>query len=294
MQRFHVLPLLTCLGLVTLSGCSLSRSEPPPAAEQATGSGAPAPAASAAPADASPNAPLATSRKVIRAAELGIEVASPSATESSVSSLVERLGGYVASSERQVVTEAGARADARVKLSLRVPSARLDEALREIKRLGRGDETEKLSSSDVTDEYIDLAARIDNERQLERQLAGLLTQTANVESALKVHQELANVRTEIDRLEGHKRFLETETAFSKIELTLSALRPLVAATPTGFGVELRRAAADGIDVASGIVTLAIRALGVLLPIAVMLGLPTTTLALWLARRRRRRLSTAAA
>lgn len=287
MKKLYALQIVM-LSWLGLFGCSLSRSEPAPTSEQASGSGAPIAAASAAAAaDVAPTASLATSRKVIRAAELSIEVASPSGAEAAVSSLVERLGGYVASSERQVVADAGARADARVQLSLRVPSARLDEALRELKRLGKGAETEKLSSSDVTDEYIDLSARIDNERQLEKQLAGLMTQTANVEAALKVHQELANVRTEIDRLLGRKRFLENETSYGKIDLTLNALRPLVAATPSGFGVELRRAAADGIDVASGIVTLAIRALGVLLPIALMLGLPAAGLGLWLARRRRR-------
>jgi len=142
-----------------------------------------------------------TSRKVIRNAELSIEVQSPGAAESKVSSLVERLGGFIATSDRQVTADEGQRAEARVSLSLRVPAERMDEALRGIKALGQGAETEKIGSEDVTDEYIDVDARITNQHRLETQLAGILAQATNVDGALKVHQELTTVRTE-DRSSG--------------------------------------------------------------------------------------------
>jgi len=276
--------VLTALGL---AGCSRASEEAPSAAALVAAKGAgeaPAPVA----ADGAKAASLPkTSRKVIRNAELAIEVASPAAAESRVSSLVESLGGYIASSERQVVADEGERSQARVTLSLRVPAARLDEALREIKRLGGGAETEKIGSEDVTDEYIDVDARITNQRRLEQQLAGILAQANTVDSALKVHHELTDVRTEIDRLEGRKRFLETETSLAKISLSLAPLRPIVAATPSGFGVDVRRAATDAVSLAAGIVTLGIRAAGVLVPIAVISGLPTAGLVLWLRRRQRK-------
>ncbi|MES1184170.1 MAG: DUF4349 domain-containing protein [Myxococcales bacterium] len=275
---------MTALGL---AGCSRAREEAPAPAALAVAKGAgeaPAPVA----ADAAKAASLPkTSRKVIRNAELTIEVASPAAAESKVSSLVEGLGGYIASSERQVVADEGERSQARVTLSLRVPAARMDEALREIKRLGGGAETEKIGSEDVTDEYIDVDARITNQRRLEQQLAGILAQANTVDSALKVHHELTDVRTEIDRLEGRKRFLDNETSLAKISLSLTPLRPIVAATPDGFGVDVRRAATDAVSLAAGIVTLGIRAAGVLLPIAVIFGLPTAGLVLWLRRRQRK-------
>jgi hypothetical protein len=276
---------------LAVSGCSLARESAPvgaamePAAKG--GGSAPGAAADATKAGSMPK----TSRKVIRNAELAIEVASPAAAESKVSSLVERVGGYVASSEREHSAGEGQRAEARVNLSLRVPAERMEEVLREIKRLGAGAETEKIGSEDVTDEYIDVDARVTNQRHLEQQLVGLLAQANNVEGALKVHQELTQVRTEIDRLEGRKRFLETETALAKITLSLTPLRPVVAATSNQFAVSLRRAASDSVSVASAVVIFTIRAIGVLLPLAVMLGLPVLGVALWL-RRRQRKLLTA--
>jgi hypothetical protein len=228
-----------------------------------------------------------TARKVIRSAELSIEVASPAATETTVTSLVERLGGYVASSERDGGADEGQTTETRVRLSLRVPADKLGEALRGIKRLGSGAESEKIGSEDVTDEFIDVEARIKNQRALEEQLAKLLGQASSVESALKVHQELVGVRTEIDRLEGRKRFLETESALAKLSVSLSALRPVVAVTPSGFGVTVRRAAADSVDVSVAVITFAIRAVGVLLPLTLMLGLPTLGLVWWLKRRQKK-------
>ena len=127
--------LVLLLGL-GLGGCAVAR-EAPAAAEQAVAKGggdAPAPLAPTPPGDASKAASMPkTSRKVIRNAELAIEVASPAAAESDVSRLVEGMGGYLASSERQATADEGERSQARVTLSLRVPAARLDEALREIK-----------------------------------------------------------------------------------------------------------------------------------------------------------------
>jgi hypothetical protein len=95
------------------------------------------------------------------------------------------------------------------------------------------------------------------------------------------------VRTEIDRLEGRKRFLDNETSLGKISLSLTPLRPIVAATPSGFGVDVRHAATDAAELTAGIVTLGIRAAGVLVPISVLLGLPGVMFVLWLRRRQRK-------
>jgi hypothetical protein len=270
---------------IGLWGCA-KREAPSAASEQAKAGTPASPAAAAAAAFAAGDKAGPTQRKVIRSAELAIEVHSPAAAQSKVSSLVERLGGYIASSERSASADEGEKQTVRVQLVLRVPAERLNEALREIKRLGVGAETERIGSEDVTDEYIDVSARVANQRQLEQQLVTLLSQTQNVEAALKVHHELTNVRTEIDRLEGRKRFLETESALAKIRLTITPIRPVMTASGDEFGVSVRRAASDAVAIAAGVVTFGIRAAGVLLPLALLFGLPVLAVS-WLRRRRPR-------
>jgi hypothetical protein len=270
------------LGGVSLGGCALAAKEAPTAGQP----GAPSAPALAAP-DASQNKLPSTARKVIRNATLSIEVDSPATVETKVSTIVERLGGYVASSARDAQADEGERKAGQVELSLRVPSARLEEALREIKRFGKGAESEQIGSEDVTDEYIDLGARISNQRRLEEQLAKILTQASDVDGAMKVHRELTSVRTEIDRLEGRKQFLESESAMAKIALSLRPFRPTVGVSVAEIGVSARRASADAVSVAAGIVTFGIRAVGIVLPLSLMFGLPGLALFMWLRRRQRR-------
>jgi hypothetical protein len=270
-----------------LGGCALARDSAPEARAMGVGADPKAPPA----ADKNDAKLPSTARKVIRNAELAIEVQSPAAAESKVSALVEKLGGYIASSTREVVAAEGEKKWTTVSLSLRVPAEHLDETLRELKRLGAGAETEKIGSEDVTDEYIDVGARVTNQRHLEQQLVTILAQASKVEEALKVHQELSAVRTEIDRLEGRKRFLESESAMAKIALSLAPLRPVVGFSSAEIGVNVRKAATDSVSVAGGIITFAIRATGVLAPLAVLFGLPLLG-ALWLLRRRQRKLALA--
>jgi VIT1/CCC1 family predicted Fe2+/Mn2+ transporter len=90
--------------------------------------------------------------------------------------------------------------------------------------------------------------------------------------------------------------LETESDLAKISLSLAPLRQVVAAaaSPSGLGVTVRRAMADAVDVSNALVTFAIRAIGVMLPVAVMFGLPLAGLVWWLKRRQRRLVATLAA
>jgi len=219
-----------------------------------------------------------------------MQVTSPAAAEVKVSALVERLGGYIASSEHQDLDGSEPRAS----LSLRVPVQRLDEALRELKRLSVGRQNEKLGSEDVTDEYIDVGARITNQIALEKQLTALLAQAGNVDQAIRVHHELTSVRTEIDRLQGRQRFLETETAMAKVALTLLPQPKVLAVAPVTFGGRLKAALSESVDTAQTIVVegvlFVVHAAGVMLPLFLLLGTPALLLAWWLRRRQRRLLS----
>jgi hypothetical protein len=285
-NRIHFIVLALALGF---AACSRAEAPLESASAPAQAPGGPAKAETAshpAKADGVPT----SARKVIRSAELSMQVTSPAAAEVKVSELVERLGGYIASSEHLDLDDSEPRAS----LSLRVPAARLDEALRELKRLSVGRQNEKLGSEDVTDDYIDVGARITNQVALEKQLTALLAQAGNVDQAIKVHHELTAVRTEIDRLQGRQRFLESETAMAKVALTLLPEPKVLAVAPVTFWERLKATASDSVDTAGKVVTsailFAVQAAGVLLPLLLLLGTPAILLAWWLRRRQRRLLS----
>jgi hypothetical protein len=227
-----------------------------PASVAATGSGA-------------TGAPLVGSRRVVRTAELSLEVPSPATAATSVAALVERYGGYLESSARRTTGRAGVQHEAPARLTLRTPAGTLSALLGELKRLGAGTETEVTNVEDVTAESIDLEARVSNQRHLEAQLVTLLASARTLEEALKAHQELARVRTEIDQVEGQMRLLSSQVALAKVTLTLTPLEPLFASSLSSFGNSLRDAARDALDLAAGIIAGSIRLLGFLVPLLLL-------------------------
>ncbi len=76
----------------------------------------------------------------------------------------------------------------------------------------------------MTEEYIDLEARIRTQQALEAQFLEIMKGAKEVSDALQVQRELANVRTEIERVEGRRRFLESQTSLSTIKVTLEPAR----------------------------------------------------------------------
>jgi hypothetical protein len=270
------------LALFLVGGCSLEKDAPSAGAPAAV-----APAAQA-PADKAP-APLSKAsarpeitRKVVYKAELSLEVRSPGDAQAKITALAEREGGFVANAARE--DSEGRPSD--VTLVLKVPAERFSAVLGEIRRLGTGKRAERIDSEDVTDEYVDLDARLRVQTRLEEQLLELMKTATTVEAALNVHKELANVRTEVEWIQGRKQLLEREVALSTIRVTLAA-PPTQSVSVAKIGDSVSQASSDAVVVANGIVVGAIRLTGIFVPVAVLLGLPVL-LAVLLVRRRMRR------
>ena len=270
------------LTLAAAAGCQAKEapSAGAPARDQAVAQAEPSKPGDSKPLGARTRADAA--RKVIYKAELTVEVRSPSDAQAKVTAVVEREGGWVASAAREA--SEGPASD--VTLVVRVPAERFSAVLAEIRRLGDGKRSERIDSEDVTDEVVDLEARLRVQTRLEEQLLELLKTATTVDAALHVHRELANVRTEIERIQGRKQLLEREVAMSTIRVTLNA-PPADAVKVSTIGRSFSDAASDAVLVAGGIVVGAIRLTGILLPIALMLGFPVLAVALFVRRRARR-------
>jgi hypothetical protein len=228
----------------------------------------------------------------VKKASLELAVGELGTAQAAATRIAEGEGGFVASTARDAVAEAAGRSTGSVTLTLRVPAARFTAALDALRRLGRGAGSEHVGTEDVSEEFIDLEARIHNQRELETQFLEILKRAAKVEDALNVQRELANVRTDIERMEGRRRFLEHETALSTITLVLSPVRPLVSASLGDFSDAVARAASDSVNLGAGIVTGTVRGLGILVPVAFLLGLPFFLVRSAFRRRAQRRLAAA--
>jgi hypothetical protein len=238
-------------------------------------------------ADSSATVAAAADRKIIRNADLTLEVTSPVDAQRQISSIAEQHGGFIVTSEstQRTSDEPGKRV-LDIKLVARVPANQFDNTVSSIEKLSTNIIQRNVSGQDVTEEFIDLEARIRTQKALELQFLEIMKQANKVADALEVQSQIADVRTEIEKLEGRKRFLENNTSLSTIVVNLKAPMPIVVTT-TGFGRSVREAVSESIDIASAILLFVVRFVIVMLPIFVFVLLPAGLMARYLVRRAHR-------
>ena len=198
-MRPTVIPIVMLL-LFALAGCAAQQraslgnansSSAPTLAESGRAAGAPqgggaggqavAQNVSLQQADASQNAAAAVERKIMRNAELSLETDEPQKAMQRVASVAEARGGFVVTSEsRQEAGADGGRAYEVITVEARVPAAQFDAALNDIRAVGSRVTAQKITGQDVTEEYIDLEARLRTQRALEAQLLDIMKQASQV------------------------------------------------------------------------------------------------------------------
>src|SRR5262249_53075135 len=126
--------------------------------------------------------------------------------------------------------------DMRYTLTLRVPVVQLDAALSQLKRLAQRIDREQQKTDDVTDQYVDLDARLRTLRATETELRGLLAESRQrgrgAREIMEIYTQLTEIRTRIEQLQGQMAVLDKLAALSTINLRLAApeaARPVASA-----------------------------------------------------------------
>jgi hypothetical protein len=158
-------------------------------------------------------------RKIIYNVSLHLIVKDSDEAFAEVQRLTQELGGFV--SESNMWRDGEYR---RGSVTVRIPVGELDNAMEQFRALALDVESESVDSQDVTEEYVDLEARLENERRTEEELQELLetrSEIGKTEDILEVHRELSNVRAEIERIQGRMRYLDNLSALATVRITLT-------------------------------------------------------------------------
>jgi hypothetical protein len=158
-------------------------------------------------------------RKIIYNVSLHLIVKDSDEAFAEIQSLAQELGGFV--SESNMWRDGEYR---RGSVTVRVPVGELDNALTRFRALALDVESESVDSQDVTEEYVDLEARLENERRTEEELQELLetrSEMGKTEDILEVHRELSLVRQEIERIQGRMRYLDNLSAMATVRIQLT-------------------------------------------------------------------------
>ena len=131
-----------------------------------------------------------------------------------IRSLLEKHEGY-----HSLVTFEGNQGYGRSgKWVLRVPVRHYQAFVAAVKDLGVPELVQE-NSQDVTDEFVDLDARLANQKRLEERILQVLDQVSGkIGEVLEVERELSRVREAIERMEGRMRQLKDRVSMTTVRL----------------------------------------------------------------------------
>lgn len=152
-------------------------------------------------------------RRVIRNATVSLEVNSLDETASRLTRIAETAGGFIADSS---YAQAGSIPEGM--FVLRVPAPRFSDVLSQVEGLGRVLQR-RIGGQDVTEEYVDLQARIRNLERYEQRLLAFVDRATKVSDLLAIEQELARVRGEIEMLTGRARYLDRQVDLATVQVS---------------------------------------------------------------------------
>ncbi|MGV8146649.1 MAG: DUF4349 domain-containing protein [Alkaliphilus sp.] len=162
-------------------------------------------------------------KKLIKNLSASIEVQDIEKAISEITNMVTPLNGYI-HNQRLWSNEKNTWADVNIK----VPSIHFAQISSELKNIGKVTNT-NISSTDVTEEFIDLVARRKTFETQEVRLLSFTDKAENVDELLSIERELERVRFEIERIIGRINYLENAIDYSNININLtSKLQPTTA------------------------------------------------------------------
>jgi hypothetical protein len=168
-------------------------------------------------AEQAPEQTVATNRKLIRNAQVELEIISFDDVIQKITGLATEERGYVAttSSEKQ------ANGKLRGTVVVKVAPENLDRFLQKIRGLGDL-KNQTLGTEDITKAYFDTDARLKNARGMEQRLIEMLKKKSeDINDLLQVEKELGRVREQIEQMQGELKFWDSQVQFATVTISLT-------------------------------------------------------------------------
>jgi hypothetical protein len=197
-------------------------------------------------------------RLIIRTGNITVRVEDTVAAQQEIEDLVARLtaeGAYVVSSEQRGGTDGQ---DPYITMSIRVPAARFGQAMDAIAGLAVDVVSRTETSDDVTEEYVDLAARLEALQVARDRLLEIMSEANRTEDLLAAEAQLTQREADIEAIQGRMQYLSQSAALARIYVELE---PYALSQPVGEGWRPAETVRDALEAllegAQGLVDFAI-------------------------------------
>jgi hypothetical protein len=152
-------------------------------------------------------------KKIIKTAEINIEVKDLKKSRVKLSKMLMKHKAYISNEKEENNSNIISNT-----LIIRISSEQFDSLLNEISDEAFNVDSKNVSLDDVTEEFIDITARLKNKKEVEKQYLELLKKAYTVDDILNVNEHLRIIREEIESTEGRLKYLESQVSYSTINL----------------------------------------------------------------------------
>lgn len=163
--------------------------------------------------------------QLVKTASLTLITTDVDTAVSRIKTLVDQAGGDLLNLQDYRTPEGIAP---EVSLTLRVPQAQLEQVIEAIRPLGTV-QSQTITAEDVSDQLVDLTARLRNLHKSEESLLKIMDRSGDMADVLQVSRELSTVRDGIERLAAQQQQLQRQVAYSTLTITLQS--PVAATVP---------------------------------------------------------------
>ena len=180
--------------------------------------------------------------KIIKDASVRCQVEDHKEARQAIDAAISASGAYVSSED-----ESKSGYSWQNNMVIRVSSEKFDGLLTELEKIAIYTDHKRINAKDVTAEYIDIEARLNNRKQVEKRFQEILKQAKNIKEILQVENEIRKIREEIDAAEGRLKYLRDQVTFSTINLTYYEKLDYEAAPERSYFTKIGKAFSEGWD-----------------------------------------------
>ena len=183
----------------------------------------------------------AHSQKVIKESYLRFETQDLNKTYQQIIKVLNQNKGYIQDDKSNKSYNTLTRS-----LVARIPSDGFQKTIDTISQNVSYFDTKHISLKDVTEEFIDLEARLNAKQTLEKRYLELLSKAKDVKEILEIEKELSTIREEIEAKQGRLKYLQNRVSLSTVNIEfykLTSEQPIT----TSYGTKMWNAIKSGFN-----------------------------------------------
>jgi len=179
-----------------------------------------------------------TERKLIKNGSISFEAADIKETKAKLDAICKELNAYVSDENQNNYGD-----KLQYTQTIRVAAEKFDLLIQKIEASAGKVDSKNINTQDVTEEFIDVEARLKTKKELEVRYREILKEAKTVQDIISIESQIASVRSEIESMEGRLKYLSSQVAYSTLNISYYE----TIGTDFGFGSKLGKALSSGWD-----------------------------------------------